>query len=582
MDRFTPRHYQLDLITSALANACSANVSNEASLAHGVVLCCNEKNALEKRFLALALAKTSHLYLPLPAIGKCNPVTEASPLNLAACRVLIYLSENAHWLEELLAQLQRHLPSSTRFHLISSNEECPPLPSDIKSIFVLLSSPAAFLQCLLSGNIPIARITLMLMDGCDVCLDQPQHAYPRIVQHLLEYSEQRPLPVPVPVRLVGIAHRLLVHEYDSVADLEHSIERLESVLHCRVETASDILSSVGLGSLPASALCSDAPPSTSATTITSTSTSSPSTPTSTSSETRAGAGECSAGASDTSDATAEEASEGQLEQDGDRSAAENGRRRGRGRTRDSSNVLLVGEKLRHCAPEPDTTGLVEPCRKYLESALEFYENWSGTLALAQPPPTSLVGAQSTVPVPVPVPMTIPAGLEPAELAHFAVSAVRECLTSLDELGPYCAGTTAEGTLKHLVAYEFQLAALDASLLERHTRLCSASGTGSGSDSVAAQAAPVEANSSGSDSVYGGTGASPAPPSCPCAQKRATVGTGLAFVRLAQSQLSKVRLLCDAYYGKHELSVEGTVLTVHTSCTLVFLYNPTSEMIYWCV
>ena len=320
-----------------------------------------------------------------------------------------------------------------------------------------------------------------------MCLEQSQPAYPRIVQHL-EYSEQRPLPAPVPVHLpgplpVGIAHRLLVHEYDSVAELEHSIERLESVLHCRVETASDILSSVGLGSLPASALCPDAP-SASATFTTTSSTGSPSTATatstSTSSETRDDAGECSAGATDTPDAAAEDASEGQPEQDGDGdgSAAEKGRRRGgKRRTRDSSNVLLVGEKLRHCAPEADATGLIEPCRKYLESALEFYENWCGTLALPQPqtPPTSLAGAngQSTVTVTVVdrVPMAIPAGLESAVLAHFAVSALRECLTSLDELGPYCARTTAEGTLKHLVAYEFQLAALDASLLERHMRLC---------------------------------------------------------------------------------------------------------------
>ena len=62
---------------------------------------------------------------------------------------------------------------------------------------------------------------------------------------------------------------------------------------------------------------------------------------------------------------------------------------------------------------------------------------------------------------------------------------------LNELGPYCARTTAESALKHLVAYEFQLAALDASLLECHSRLCSASASDFDSISVAAKDAPVE-------------------------------------------------------------------------------------------
>lgn len=393
------------------------------------------------------------------------------------------------------------------------------------------------------------------MDGCDVCLDQPQHAHPRIVQLLLG-SEQRPLPV----RLVGIAHRLLVHEYDSVADLEHSIEHLEAVLHCRVETASDILSSVGLGSLPASALCSDAPTNTSSTTS---STSSPSTPT--------------PAAADAPDATAEEANDGAHEHDG---SPEKTRRRGKRRSRsDSPNMLLVGEKLRHCAPEPDATGLSAPCREYLMSALDFYENWSGTLASASPISTATQKAShssenghenpaSTSPhsdSDSNPPQTgangeskwqssIPAGLEPSELAHFAVSAVRECLTSLDELGPFCARTTAEGLLKHLVAYEFQLCALDASLHERHAnaKQCTAS----------AQREATSTHPAGEHSSSGcGSEGAPRPQSplqsCACAQQRATVGTALAFVRLAQSQLCKVRLLCDAYFERLELNVEGT-------------------------
>ena len=179
-------------------------------------------------------------------------------------------------------------------------------------------------------------------------------------------------------------------------------------------------------------------------------------------------------------------------------------------------------------------------------------------------------------------MSIPAGLEPAELAHFAVSALRECLTSLDELGPYCARTTAEGTLKHLVAYEFQLAALDATLLERYTRLCSVSASMSGSQGSVA--ALVEANGSGSgsgsdsdsESVYGAASDVPAAafarPSCPCAQQHATVSTGLAFVRLAQSQLSKVRLLCDAYFEKLELSVEGIYRTNTRTTSFALMFS----------